>query len=66
LNIYLNGDIQKLTSIIARTELKHLSLEEYKDQLIYFLRFFYKKQMDLIMNDKKKTFQDKVTARKSS
>jgi DNA primase len=58
------GDIQKLTSIIARTELKHLSLEEYKDQLAYFLRIFYKKQMDLIMNDEKKTFQDKATAKK--
>jgi DNA primase len=60
----LNGDIQKLTSIIARTELKHLSLEEYKDQLAYFLRMFYKKQIDLIMNDDKKAFQDKATAKK--
>lgn len=60
----LNGDIQKLTSIIARTELKHLSLEEYKEQLAYFLRMFYKKQIDLIMNDDKKAFQDKATAKK--
>ena len=60
----LNGDIQKLTSIIARTELKHLSLEEYKDQLAYFLRMFYKKQIDLIMNDDNKAFQDKATAKK--
>ena len=30
------GNMQRLTSIIARTELKHLSLEEYKDQLAYF------------------------------
>ncbi|MDD3794132.1 MAG: DNA primase [Candidatus Gracilibacteria bacterium] len=60
----LNGDIQKLTSIIARTELKHLSLEEYKDQLAYFLRMFYKKQIDLIMNDDKKVFQDKAAAKK--
>lgn len=58
------GDIQKLTSIIARTELKHLSLQEYKEQLAYFLRIFYKKQMDLIMNDEKKAFQDKATAKK--
>ena len=60
----LNGDIQKLTSIIARTELKHLSLEEYKDQLAYFLRMFYKKQIDLIINDDNKAFQDKATAKK--
>ena len=59
-----NGDIQRLTSIIARTELKHLSLEEYKDQLAYFLRVFYQKQLELIMNDAGKTFIEKAKVKK--
>ena len=59
-----NGDIQRLTSIIARTELKHLSLEEYKDQLAYFLRVFYQKQLELIMNDAGKTFIEKAKLKK--
>ena len=59
-----NGDMQRLTSIIARTELKHLSLEEYKDQLAYFLRVFYQKQLELIMNDAGKTFIEKAKLKK--
>ena len=59
-----NGDIQRLTSIIARTELKHLTLEEYKDQLAYFLRVFYQKQLELIMNDAGKTFIEKAKLKK--
>lgn len=59
-----NGEIEKLTSIIARTELKSLSLEEYKDQLAYFLRIFYQKQLELIMSDDNKTFKEKATAKK--
>ena len=59
-----NGDIQRLTSIIARTELKHLTLEEYKDQLAYFLRVFYQKQLELIMNDAGKTFIEKAKVKK--
>ena len=58
------GNMQRLTSIIARTELKHLSLEEYKDQLAYFLRVFYQKQLELIMNDAGKTFIEKAKLKK--
>ncbi len=58
------GNMQRLTSIIARTELKHLSLEEYKDQLAYFLRVFYQKQLELIMNDAGKTFIEKAKVKK--
>ena len=58
------GNMQRLTSIIARTELKHLTLEEYKDQLAYFLRVFYQKQLELIMNDAGKTFIEKAKVKK--
>ena len=59
-----NGEVEKLTSIIARTELRSLSLEEYKEQLAYFLRIFYQKQLELIMSDNNKTLKEKATAKK--
>ena len=33
----LSGQIDRLTSVLARTELKTLTLEEYKSQLCVFL-----------------------------
>lgn len=48
----LNGNIEKLTSIIARTELQTLTLKEYQIQLCDFLLKYYKKQFELISKDK--------------
>ena len=60
----LNGNIEKLTSIIARTELQALTLKEYQIQLCDFLLKYYKKQFELISKDKTLTFKEKSTATK--
>ena len=60
----LNGNIEKLTSIIARTELQTLTLKEYQIQLCDFLLKYYKKQFELISKDKTLTFKEKSTATK--
>jgi DNA primase len=56
----LNGQIDKLTSVLARTELKTLTLEEYKTQLCMFLYKFYKNQYLLVANDKVLNFKEKA------
>jgi DNA primase len=60
----LNGNIEMLTSIIARTELQTLTLKEYQIQLCDFLLKYYKKQFELISRDKTLTFKEKSTATK--
>jgi DNA primase len=60
----LNGNIEMLTSIIARTELQALTLKEYQIQLCDFLLKYYKKQFELISRDKTLTFKEKSTATK--
>ena len=60
----LNGNIEMLTSIIARTELQALTLKEYQIQLCDFLLKYYKKQFELISKDKTLTFKEKSTATK--
>ena len=60
----LNEDTDKLTSIIARTELQTLTLKEYQIQLCDFLLNYYKKQFDLISLDKTLTFKEKSTVTK--
>ncbi|NCB12563.1 MAG: hypothetical protein EOM78_13125, partial [Erysipelotrichia bacterium] len=60
----LNDDTDKLTSIIARTELQTLTLKEYQIQLCDFLLNYYKKQFDLISLDKTLTFKEKSTVTK--
>jgi DNA primase len=56
----LNGEINRLTSVLARTELKTLTLEEYKTQLCMFLYKFYKNQYLLVANDKVLNFKEKA------
>ncbi|KAB7889760.1 DNA primase [Poseidonibacter ostreae] len=60
----LNEDTDKLTSIIARTELQTLTLKEYQIQLCDFLLNYYKKQFNLISLDKTLTFKEKSTVTK--
>lgn len=60
----LNEDTDKLTSIIARTELQTLTLKEYQIQLCDFLLNYYKKQFELISLDKTLTFKEKSTVTK--
>lgn len=55
----LNGETNRLTSVLARTELKTLTLEEYKTQLCMFLYKFYKNQYLLVANDKVLNFKEK-------
>ncbi len=60
----LNEDTDKLTSIIARTELQTLTLKEYQIQLCDFLLNYYKKQFELISLDKTLSFKEKSTVTK--
>ena len=56
----LSGQIDRLTSVLASTELKTLTLEEYKSQLCMFLYKFYKNQYLLVTNDKVLNFKEKA------
>jgi DNA primase len=60
----LNGKTDKLTSILARTELKTLTLQEYKTQLCMFLYKYYQNQFILVTNDKTLDFQKKANISK--
>lgn len=56
----LSGQIDRLTSVLARTELKTLTLEEYKSQLCMFLYKYYQNQYLLVTNDKVLNFKEKA------
>ncbi|DAB34836.1 MAG TPA: hypothetical protein CFH82_03755 [Sulfurospirillum sp. UBA12182] len=56
----LSGQIDRLTSVLARSELKTLTLEEYKSQLCMFLYKYYQNQYLLVIND----FQKKANISK--
>ncbi|MGE4383207.1 MAG: DNA primase [Arcobacter sp.] len=60
----LSGQIDRLTSVLARTELKTLTLEEYKSQLCMFLYKYYQNQFILATNDKTLNFQKKANISK--
>ncbi|MDX9902324.1 MAG: hypothetical protein RBT22_12630, partial [Aliarcobacter sp.] len=60
----LSGKIDRLTSVLARTELKTLTLEEYKSQLCMFLYKYYQNQFILATNDKTLNFQKKANISK--